>query len=98
MKKRHLQNSYEDNKVPPSRIDSAKEQFGGPFQNESIEDVKSFLAILGILLTLGPTLAVELAASEQLPHFGHHLDRESADSVFIISAITPLVVVVIVPV
>lgn len=98
MKKRNLvQNSYEDNEVLPSRIDSAKEQYGGPFTNEMVEDVKSFLVIIGMLLTLGPTLAVELAASEQLPHFGHHLDSESAGSVFIIGAITPLVVVVIVP-
>ena len=97
-KKKHLvQNSNEDSEVLPSRIDSAKEQFGGPFQNEDVEDVKSFLVIIGTLLTLGPTLAVELAASEQLPHFGHHLDSESAVLVFIIGAITPLVVVVIVP-
>ena len=38
----------------PSRIDLAKERYGGPFTTEQVEDVKTFLRILGLLLTLGP--------------------------------------------
>ena len=56
----------ESKEHPPSRFDIGKEKFGGPFQNRTIEDVKAFLAIGCILLTLGPTLATEFAASELL--------------------------------
>ena len=91
-----LQDSDESDESPPSRFDIGKEKFGGPFQNRTVEDVKAFLAIGCILLTLGPTLATEFAASELLPHFGHHMDNE-ATSTFIMSAITPLVVLVAIP-
>ena len=35
---------------PPSRLDLAKERYGGPFTTVQVEDVKSFLYILSILL------------------------------------------------
>ena len=35
---------------PPSRLDLAKERYGGPFTTVQIEDVKSFIYILSILL------------------------------------------------
>ena len=37
---------------PPSRLDIAKERYGGPFTTEQVEDVKSFWKILGLLMTL----------------------------------------------
>ena len=40
----------------PSRIDFAKSIFGGPFTNESVETVKTFLRILAILVSLFPFL------------------------------------------
>ena len=36
----------------PSRLDIAKERYGGPFTTEQVEDVKSFWKIFGILMTL----------------------------------------------
>ena len=36
---------------PPSRLDLAKERYGGPFTTGQVEDVKSFLYILSVLLT-----------------------------------------------
>ena len=38
------------NENPPSRLDLAKERYGGPFTTEQVEDVKSFWNILTILL------------------------------------------------
>ena len=37
----------------PSRIDLAKTKYGGPYTNESVENVKTFFRILLVLLTLG---------------------------------------------
>ena len=36
--------------LPPSRLDLGKERYGGPFTTVQVEDVKSFLYILSILL------------------------------------------------
>ena len=47
----------------PSRIDYAKERYGGPFTTEQVEDVKAFLNILGLLLTLGPLLMMDTPSS-----------------------------------
>ena len=41
-------------KYIPSRLDFAKERFGGPFPTEKVENVKTFLKILTILLAIGP--------------------------------------------
>ena len=47
----------------PTRIDFAKERYGGPFQTEQVEDVKTFLRILVILLVLGPIYILEVPTS-----------------------------------
>ncbi len=44
--------TYDIDKIP-SRIDLAKQQYGGPFTSEQVEDVKTFLRILGVLLPTG---------------------------------------------
>ena len=36
--------------LPPSRLDLCKERYGGPFTTEQVENVKSFLYILSIIL------------------------------------------------
>ena len=36
----------------PSRLDLGKEQYGGPFTTEKVEDVKTFLRLLLLLMTL----------------------------------------------
>ena len=43
----------------PSRLDFAKERFGGPFTTEQVEDVKILLRIVLILLVIGPTFSVD---------------------------------------
>ena len=47
----------------PSRMDLAKEKYGGPFTTEQVENVKVFLGILRILLTLGPFFGTHLFVS-----------------------------------
>ena len=49
--------TYNDSCIP-SRLDLGKEIYGGPFTTEQVEDVKTFLRIIGIILT---TFAVELS-------------------------------------
>ena len=51
----------------PSRLDLGKEKYGGSFTTEEVENVKAFLGILCVLLTVGPIFFVEVAFSENLP-------------------------------
>ena len=45
--------------APPSRLDLAKERYGGPFTTEEVEDVKSFGRILLVLVSLFGFLFIE---------------------------------------
>ena len=47
----------------PSRIDFAKSRYGGPFTTEEVEDVKAFLRIFTLLLSLGATFVMEVLTS-----------------------------------
>ena len=51
--------TYADDEEP-SRLDFAKERYGGPFTTEQVEDVKTFFKILAILLVLGPVFFLEI--------------------------------------
>ena len=58
----------------PSRLDFAKERFGGPFTTEQVEDVKTFLRIVGILLVVGPTSILDVPTSTlAMAIIGSHL-------------------------
>jgi peptide/histidine transporter 3/4 len=61
----------------PSRMDLAKEKYGGPFTTEQMEDVKAFLGILQVLLTLGPIFTTDTAANNMLYKFSNHLHKEN---------------------
>ena len=61
----------------PSRIDFAKERYGGPFTTPQVEDVKTFLRIVVVLLALGPVFVLEIPGSYYLfPLFALHIDDE----------------------
>ena len=47
----------------PSRMDYAKERYGGPFTTEQVEDVKIFLKILGLLFSIGSIFIMEIQNS-----------------------------------
>ena len=52
----------------PSRLDLGKEKYGGPFTTEEVENVKAFVGILGVLLTIGPIFVADIALNELLHH------------------------------
>ena len=51
----------------PSRLDLGKEKYGGPFTTEQVENVKAFLGIIRVLLTIGPIFFADIAFSQNLP-------------------------------
>ena len=64
----------------PSRLDLGKEKYGGPFTTEQVEDVKAFLGILRVLLTLGPIMMVDFSVNGiLLQKFAGHLDNDIGD-------------------
>ena len=65
--------TYGDNYLP-SRIDFAKQRYGGPFTTEQVENVKTFLRIVVVLLAVGPLFTLEVPASYFVfPMFGFHM-------------------------
>ena len=62
--------SENDLEFPSSRFDVGEENNGGPF-----EEAKSFPQIFCILLTLGPTLMVDIGVHELLPNLVFHMDK-----------------------
>ena len=86
----------------PSRLDLGKEKYGGPFTTEEVENVKAFLGILGVLLTTGPLFTVDVAVNEMLPILATkgYYDTSSLlsyTSIYTSGCITPLIVVVLIP-
>ena len=64
--------TYSDDYLP-SRIDFAKERYGGPFSTEEVENVKTLFRIIVILISLGPVFALQVPASRYIfPLFSYH--------------------------
>ena len=53
----------------PSRLDFAMERFGGPFSTEQVEDVKTLLRIILVLLTMGPIFVMEWLPSNAISRY-----------------------------
>ena len=66
--------TYSDD-VRPSRIDFAKQKYGGIFTTEVVEDVKTFLRILLMLLAITPMFCFEVSTSYLFPLYGLHLGK-----------------------
>ena len=86
----------------PSRLDLGKERYGGPFTTEQVEDVKAFLGILYILLTLGPIMMIDFSESGLLLKFSNHLDHpviiDDMDvKPSIVNNLTPLLITLLLP-
>ena len=65
--------TYSENYIP-SRLDFAKERFGGPFTTEQVENVKTFFQMLVIVFTIGPVFILEVPTSYFIfPLFGFAL-------------------------
>ena len=66
--------TYCDDFSQPSRIDFAKEIFGGPFTTPQVEDVKTLFRIIVVLVALGPLFILEVPGSFALfPLFALHI-------------------------
>ena len=59
---RHSAFTYCDDERP-SRLDFAKERFGGPFTTEQVEDVKTLIKVVVILLAVGPVFILDPPSS-----------------------------------
>ncbi len=59
--------------VKPTRLDFAKQRFGGPFTTEEVEDVKTFLRILVMLFLIGCVFYLHVHSLYVFPFFGIHL-------------------------
>ena len=60
----------------PSRLDLGKEKYRGPFTVEQVENVKVFLNILKVLVSLGPLFAIERSANILELFFFIHLSGQ----------------------
>ena len=66
--------TYSDD-IKPLRIDFAKQKYGGIFTTEVVEDVKTFLRILLMLLAITPMFYFEVSTSYLFPLYGLHLGK-----------------------
>ena len=82
----------------PSRLDLGKEKYGGPFTTEQVEDVKAFLGILRVLITLAPIMVVDFSIDGILGRFERHLDIESFEHRFHVDTLTPLMITFLIPI
>ena len=82
----------------PSRIDLAKERYGGCFSHEEVENVKTFLRIAVVLVTVCPLFVSAVPFVFRLSNFTKQFkdgDKESAtDAVWVSYNIVPLLVLV----
>ena len=86
----------------PSRLDLGKEKYGGPFTTEQVEDVKAFLGILRVLITLAPIMMVDFSIDGILGIFVNHLDgknlKDDDKYTFHIDTLTPLLITFLIPI
>ena len=73
--------TYCDDEIP-SRIDYAKERYRGPFTTEQVEDVKTIVRILTLLVSLGPVFVMDISSSTiGFGIFGLHTGYNSSDGI-----------------
>ena len=64
-----------------TRLDNAKECYGGPFKNSEVEDVKYFKRVLILLFALGPVFVLNLPVNgyfrDLIIHTGYSVHTES---------------------
>ena len=56
----------------PSRLDLGKQKYGGSFTVEQVEDVKAFLGILKVLVSIIPLFMLQCVSELMLPQFAMH--------------------------
>ncbi len=62
----------------PGRLDFAKAPYGGPYSTEDVENVKTLLQMLGMLLCVGPVFILKVSTSYFMyQHFVQHFVEKS---------------------
>ena len=69
--------TYQGYHTKPSRIEYAKMSFGGPFTTEQVEDVKTFLRIVCILIPVGATFALNIYGLNVVGLFSEHINSRT---------------------
>ena len=65
--------TYSDDEIP-NRLDFAKERYGGPYTTEEVENVKTLIRVILLLLAIGPTHILSVASSHYIfPLFSIHI-------------------------
>jgi peptide/histidine transporter 3/4 len=93
----------------PSRLDLGKEKYGGPFTTEQVEDVKAFLGILRVLISLAPIMMADFSIDGILGIFASHLDGKLFKNLiyyydnqhaygFQVDTLTPLMITFLIPI
>ena len=66
----------------PTRLDFAKERYGGPFTTEEVESVKTLFRILLLLVVMGPVHVLQVPPSQYIfPFFGFHTGNNEIHTV-----------------
>jgi peptide/histidine transporter 3/4 len=92
----------------PSRLDLGKQKYGGPFTTEQVEDVKTLLGILGVLVSFGPVFSLDAAATAlyratvSLQYYGICANTNPESNYYIMAisragALIPVFIVVLIP-
>ena len=56
----------------PSRMDLSKQKYGGPFTVEQVEDVRTFLGIFKVLISIAPLFMLQFVSESSLTQFAVH--------------------------
>ena len=65
-----------------SKLDLCKQEYGGPFESEEVDNVKAFLGIIRIIFAIGPIFAADVAFSGILPKLAQNEQLISSYSVY----------------
>ena len=63
--------------IKPSRIEYAKSSYGGPFTTEQVEDVKTFLRIVSVLIPMGALIILSVYTIQMATLFSEHINSSS---------------------
>ena len=85
---------------PYKRIDLGKQKYGGPFTTEQVEDVKTLLRILCVLLTACSVFVIEIPAYYSIPLLAKHMRPNptpqcSVNTVLLESGILTIIIAII---
>ena len=92
----------------PSRLDLGKQKYGGPFTTEQVEDVKTLLGMLLVLVSFGPIFSLDAAATAlyratlSLQYYGTCADTDTERNYYIMvisraGALVPVFIIVLIP-